>query len=94
MSPTAATIQQFVASPQNHSSTPSLSLSTPDSGIELSPELGPLNVASVLHEDEPPESFFPSNQIANTVTLQDEPDSDVNQSPEGPNTGENCDIFY
>lgn len=87
MTPTAATVQQSVASSQNHSSTPSLSQSTSDSGIGLtSPELGSLNVASFLHEDEAPESLYPSNQIAKSVTLHDEPDSAVNQSPEGPNT--------
>lgn len=78
MTPTAATVQQSVASSQNHSSTP---------------ELGSLNVASFLHEDEAPESLYPSNQIAKSVTLHDEPDSAVNQSPEGPNTGENWDVF-
>lgn len=94
MTPTAATVQQSVASSQNHSSTPSLSQSTSDSGIGLmSPELGSLNVASFLHEDEAPESLYPSNQIAKSVTLHDEPDSAVNQSPEGPNTGENWDVF-
>lgn len=95
MTPTAATVQQSEASPQSKSSTPSLSQSTSDSGIGLtSPELGSLNVTSFLHEDEAPESLYPSNQIANSVTLQDEPDSAVNQSPEGPNTGEYCGIFY
>lgn len=94
---TAATVQQSVASPQNQSSTPSLSQSISDSGIGLTStctKLGSLNVASFLHEDEAPKSLYPSNQIAHSVTLQDEPDSAVNQSPEGPNRGEYCDIFY
>lgn len=92
---TAATVQQSVASPQNHSFTPSLSQSTSDSSIGLmSPELGSLNVVSFLLDYEAPESLSPSNQIAHSVTLQDEPDSAVNQSPEGPNTGEYCDIFH
>lgn len=59
----------------------------------MSPELGSLNVASFLHEDEAPESLYPSNQIAKSVTLHDEPDSAVNQSPEVPNTGENWNVF-
>lgn len=91
---TAATVQQSVASPQNHFSTPSLSQSTPDSGIGLmSPELGSLNVASFSHEDKAPESLYPSSQIANSVTLQDDPDTAVNQSPDGPIAGEYYDIF-
>lgn len=94
-STTAATLQQSVASPQNHSSTPSISQSTSDSGIGLmSPELGSLNVASFSLDYKAPESLSPSNQNAHSVTLQDEPDSAVNQSPEGPNTGEYCDIFH
>lgn len=96
-STTAATVQQSVTSPQNHSFTPSLSQSTSDSGIGLmSPELGSLNVASFLPVGEAPESLYPSNQIDNSVTLQDKPDSAVNQSPEGPKTctGDYCYIFY
>uniref|UniRef100_A0A8W8IWD5 Uncharacterized protein n=1 Tax=Magallana gigas TaxID=29159 RepID=A0A8W8IWD5_MAGGI len=97
-STTAATVQQSVTSPQNHSFTPSLSQSTSDSGIGLmSPELGSLNVASFL-PGEAPESLYPSNQIDNSVTLQDKPDSAVNQSPEGPKTctedGERPSFFF
>lgn len=96
MSPTtAATVQKSVASFQNQSFTPSLSQSTSDSGIGLkSPELGSLNVASFSLGYKAPESLSPSNQNAHSVTLQDAPDSAVNQSPEGPNTGEYCDIFH
>lgn len=92
---TAATVQQYVTSPQNHSSSPSLSQSTPDSGIELgSPELGPLNVMSILNVDRALESSPASNQIANSVSQQDGPDTAVTQSPERPNTGESWEIFY
>eukprot|EP00105_Crassostrea_gigas_P003267 XP_011416068.1 PREDICTED: uncharacterized protein LOC105320012 isoform X1 [Crassostrea gigas] len=98
-STTAATVQQSVTSPQNHSFTPSLSQSTSDSSIGLmSPELGSLNVASFLPVGEAPESLYPSNQIDNSVTLQDKPDSAVNQSPEGPKTcpedGERPSFFF
>uniref|UniRef100_A0A8W8ISR8 TIR domain-containing protein n=1 Tax=Magallana gigas TaxID=29159 RepID=A0A8W8ISR8_MAGGI len=86
---TAATVQQSVASPQNHSSSPSLSQNTPDSGIELgSPELGPLNVMSILNVDRALESSPASNQIANSVSQQNGPDTAVTQSPERPNTEE------
>lgn len=94
---TAATVQQSVAIPQNHSFTSSLSQSTSDSGIGLmSPEVGSLNVASFLQDYEAPDSLYPSNQIAHSVTLQDEPDSAVNQSPEGPNSedGERPSFFF
>lgn len=96
MTPTTApTVQQSVASPQNHSSSPSLSQNTPDSGIELgSPELGPLNVMSILNVDRALESSPASNQIANSVSQQNGPDTAVTQSPERPNIGESWEIFY
>lgn len=67
MTPTTeATVQQSVASPQNHFSSPSLTRNTSNTGIELgSPELGPLNVTSVLDVDTARESSPASNQFAN-----------------------------
>lgn len=90
MSPTeAAAVQQSVASSQNHSPNLRLSQSMSNTGIELdSPELGPLNVTSLLDADMAPESSPLSNQINFSDTLSYEPDTAVTQSQEVPNREE------